>query len=141
VRGPQEAPGGPGRNPMTPMTNLDTALRRLARGVEPRSRVAAAAVPAAARDAGLLDVAYATVDSPFGSLLIAATRRGLVRLAYPGEPFDDALEELADRISPRVLESPTDLDPLRRQLDEYFEGERHEFDTRIDWSMTKGGFT
>jgi len=117
---------------------LDTALRRLGRGQTEHSRAAAAAVPAAARDAGLLDVAYATVDSPFGSLLVAATRRGLVRLAYPNEPFDEALEDLADRISPRVLESPAGLDDLRRQLDEYFGGERHGFDTRIDWSLTRG---
>jgi methylated-DNA-[protein]-cysteine S-methyltransferase len=120
------------------MTNLDSALRRLARDMDPRSRAAAAAVPDAARIAGLLDVAYTTVDSPFGPLLVATTRRGLVRLAYPNESFDETLEDLADRVSPRVLESPASLDDLRRQLDEYFEGDRHRFDTRIDWSLTKG---
>src|SRR5262249_52820789 len=106
--------------------------------VEARSREAAGALADAARTAGLLDVAYATVDSPFGPLLLATTRRGLVRLAYPDEPVDDALEELADRVSPRVLESPASLEGVRRQLDEYCEGGRHRFETRIDWSLTKG---
>jgi methylated-DNA-[protein]-cysteine S-methyltransferase len=106
--------------------------------VEARSRAAAVTLADAAREAGLLDVAYATVDSPFGPLLLAATRRGLVRLAYPNEPVGEALEELADRVSPRVLESPAALDEVRRQLDEYFEGDLHRFDTRIDWALTKG---
>jgi methylated-DNA-[protein]-cysteine S-methyltransferase len=116
--------------------DLAGALRRL--DIEDASRAAAAAVPGAASRAGLLDVAYATVDSPFGPLLVAATRKGLVRLAYPNEPVDEALSELADAVSPRVLESPAELDDLRRQLDEYFEGERRRFDTRIDWSLTHG---
>jgi len=117
-------------------SNIDAALRRL--DVEARSEEAALGFADAARTAGLLDVAYATVDSPFGPLLVAATRRGLVRLAYPNEPVDDALTELAARVSPRVLESPASLDDLRRQLDEYFDGERHGFETRIDWSLTSG---
>ncbi len=121
---------------MTNRDDLAGALRRL--DIDAASRAAAAAVPEAARRAGLLDVAYATVDSPFGPLLVAATRRGLVRLAYPNEPVDRALEELARGVSPRVLESPASLDGLRRQLDEYFEGERRRFDTRIDWSLTRG---
>ncbi|HXJ62452.1 MAG TPA: methylated-DNA--[protein]-cysteine S-methyltransferase [Actinomycetota bacterium] len=120
------------------MTNIDAALRRLDQDAEDPSRQAAAAFADAARTAGLLDVAYATVDSPFGPLLLAATRRGLVRLAYPNEPVDDALQELAAEVSPRVLESPAALDDLRRQLDEYFDGGRSRFDTRIDWSLTKG---
>jgi methylated-DNA-[protein]-cysteine S-methyltransferase len=118
------------------MKNLDTALRRL--DVEPQSRAAAAAVPAAARAAGLLDVAYAIVDSPFGPLLVATTRRGLVRLAYPNESFDDSLEELARDLSPRVLESPASLGDVRRELDEYFDGTRTRFETKIDWSLTSG---
>jgi len=118
------------------MTNIDAALGRM--DVEERSRAAAGALADAARTAGLIDVAYATVDSPFGPLLVAATRRGLVRLAYPNEPVDDALTELADVVSPRVLESPKELDDLRRQLEEYFDGSRHRFETRIDWALTKG---
>ncbi|MFL5797959.1 MAG: methylated-DNA--[protein]-cysteine S-methyltransferase [Actinomycetota bacterium] len=123
---------------MTDRDDLAGALRRLDIDLDAASHAAAAAVPEAARRAGLLDVAYATVDSPFGPLLVAATRRGLVRLAYPDEPVDGALEELARRVSPRVLESPGSLDGLRRQLDEYFDGDRRRFDTRIDWSLTRG---
>ncbi len=121
---------------MTNPDTFDTALRRL--DVDARSLAAAAALTDAARETGLLDVAYATVDSPFGPLLVATTRRGLVRLAYPNEPADDALDELAALVSPRVLEAPASLDAVRRQLDEYFEGDRRRFDTRIDWSLTKG---
>jgi len=89
---------------------------------------------------GLLDVAYATVDSPFGPLLVANTRKGLVKISFPlvydGE---ETLEELASRISPRVLEAPAQLDDVRRQLDLYFEGRLHEFDLALDWRLT-GGF-
>jgi methylated-DNA-[protein]-cysteine S-methyltransferase len=95
---------------------------------------------AAAAEAGLLDVAYATYDSPAGKLLLAATARGLARLAYldaPGEE-DEVLENLAVRISPRVLSSPRRLDTPRRELDEYFSGSRNEFDIALDWQLTRG---
>jgi methylated-DNA-[protein]-cysteine S-methyltransferase len=92
-----------------------------------------------AADEGLLDVAYATVDSPFGSLLIATTPRGLVKVSFPTVyDSEETLEELAVRISPRVLESPDRLDDVRRQLDRYFEGQLHEFDLRLDWRLTEG---
>jgi methylated-DNA-[protein]-cysteine S-methyltransferase len=87
---------------------------------------------------GLLDVAYAFVDSPFGQLTVAATPRGLVRLAYPGISADDVLADLADRISPRVLEAPARLDEVRRELDEYFEGRRRGFELPLDWSLSRG---
>jgi methylated-DNA-[protein]-cysteine S-methyltransferase len=88
---------------------------------------------------GLLDVAYATVDSPLGPLVVAATPRGLVRVAYTGSETDaEVLEELARKVSPRVLEAPARLDDVRRELDEYFEGRRKEFDLPIDWALTHG---
>jgi len=87
---------------------------------------------------GLLDVAYATVDSPFGSLLIAATPRGLVRVNLPAYDPEETLEELAAHISPRVLEAPERLDDARRELDLYFEGKLTEFDLPIDWRLTDG---
>jgi methylated-DNA-[protein]-cysteine S-methyltransferase len=88
---------------------------------------------------GLLDVTYATVDSPFGPLLIATTARGLVKVSFPTSyDTEETLEELAARISPRVLESPAQLDDVRRQLDRYFEGQLHEFDLRLDWRLTEG---
>ena len=88
---------------------------------------------------GLLDVAYASVDSPLGPLVVAATPKGLVRISYTDFRGDDeVLEELARRVSPRVLEAPARLDPVRRELDEYFEGRRERFDVPIDWSHLAG---
>jgi methylated-DNA-[protein]-cysteine S-methyltransferase len=93
----------------------------------------------AAATAGLLDVAYATLDSPLGTLLLARTERGLVRLAYVDyEGQDDVIAELASRVSPRVLAAPRRLDEVRRELDQYFTGSRHQFDVPIDWQLTHG---
>jgi methylated-DNA-[protein]-cysteine S-methyltransferase len=92
-----------------------------------------------AAEDGLLDVAYTSVDSPLGPLVVAATPKGLVRVSYTefrGE--DDVLEDLARRVSPRVLEAPARLDGVRRELEEYFEGQRERFDTPIDWSHLAG---
>ena len=86
---------------------------------------------------GLLDVAYANVDSPFGPLLIAATPRGLVKVGLPAYDPEETLEDLAARISPRVLEAPAHLDDVRRQLDLYFEGRLHEFDLPLDWQLSR----
>jgi methylated-DNA-[protein]-cysteine S-methyltransferase len=92
-----------------------------------------------AATAGLLDVAYATLDSPLGTLLLAATDRGLVRLAYVDfEGEDEVIAELSSRISPRVLAVPHRLDAVRRELDEYFTGSRHEFELPVDWRLTHG---
>ncbi len=91
-----------------------------------------------AAEEGLLDVAYATVDSPFGSLLIATTPLGLVKLSLPNYDAGEALEDLARRISPRVLEAPARLDDVRRQLDRYFERRLREFDLPLDWRLTDG---
>ncbi|HVW46311.1 MAG TPA: methylated-DNA--[protein]-cysteine S-methyltransferase [Solirubrobacterales bacterium] len=87
---------------------------------------------------GLLDVAYATADSPFGPLLLAKTPRGLVRLGLPGEDAEAMLADLAGRISPRVLEDPARLDEERRELDDYFAGRRHAFELPIDWQLSHG---
>jgi methylated-DNA-[protein]-cysteine S-methyltransferase len=84
---------------------------------------------------GIADVSYTPVDSPFGTLLAAATTRGLVRVAFPEEDVDSVLERLARRLSPRIVEAHAPLDPLRRELDEYFAGRRHEFDLPLDWSL------
>jgi methylated-DNA-[protein]-cysteine S-methyltransferase len=93
-----------------------------------------------AQQEGLLDVAYAQVDSPLGPLTVAATQRGLVRVAYPDRPLDTVLEVISREISPRVLEAPQRLDAVRRELDEYFKGDRRRFTTKIDWSLTADGF-
>lgn len=116
------------------------------RDIELQLREAASGLPAdtpdvaaRAEEEGLVDVAYTSVDSPLGPLVVAATPRGLVRVSYSqfrGE--DEVLEELARRVSPRVLEAPARLDPVRRELDEYFEGRRQGFDVPIDWSHLAG---
>ena len=80
---------------------------------------------------GLVDVAYDTTDSPVGELLVATTERGLCRIAY--RP-DAALDELSADFGPRVLRVPRRLDLVRRELDEYFEGRRHDFDLVTDLS-------
>jgi methylated-DNA-[protein]-cysteine S-methyltransferase len=91
---------------------------------------------AAAMNEGLVDVAYAKLDSPVGQLLTAATDRGLVNISYLGfRDENEVLERLASALSPRVLEVPAKLDPVRRELDEYFEGRRHSFDVALDLSL------
>jgi len=92
----------------------------------------------AAAEQQLLDVAYRIVDSPVGPLLVAATPVGLVRVAFAGEGHDTVLQSLSERISPRVLESAASLDPVARQLDDYFAGRRHGFDVPLDWQLSKG---
>jgi methylated-DNA-[protein]-cysteine S-methyltransferase len=88
---------------------------------------------AAATAAGMLDVAYATTDSPLGTLLLASTDQGLVRVAYLDfAERDEVLQSLADRISPRMLEAPRRLDQPRRELDDYFDGRRRDFDLPLD---------
>ncbi len=101
-------------------------------------RATLTAVAERAEREGLLDVAYTTFDSPLGELLLAATPAGLARVAYPLNDFDAVLADLARRLSPRVVEAPARLDPVRRELDEYFAGGRREFDLPLDLSVTSG---
>ncbi len=114
------------------MIELDDLERRLRSGL-PAAPDPPDLTPAAA-DAGLLDVAYATLDSPVGSLLLAATPEGLVRLAYldVGGDADATLADLARRVSPRILAAPRRLDEPRRELDEYFAGRREHFELPLD---------
>ncbi|SEP66895.1 methylated-DNA--[protein]-cysteine S-methyltransferase [Mycolicibacterium nivoides] len=93
---------------------------------------------AAAQRDGLLDVAYRTVDSPVGPLLLAATEQGLVRVAYAREDHDTVLQHLADQVSPRILHAPARLDTAARELDEYFARTRRTFDLPLDWRLSAG---
>ena len=95
---------------------------------------------ARANQEGLVDVAYATVDTPLGTGLVAATPKGLVRVALPNERIENVLAQLAEGVSPRVLEFPTRLDEARRELDEYFEGRRDRFELPLDWRLSHPGF-
>jgi methylated-DNA-[protein]-cysteine S-methyltransferase len=90
-----------------------------------------------ATEEGLLDVAYTMADSPFGPLLLATTPRGLVRLGLPSQDADELLVDLAERVSPRVLEAPARLDEARRELDLYFDGKLEHFDLPLDWQLSK----
>jgi methylated-DNA-[protein]-cysteine S-methyltransferase len=92
----------------------------------------------AAETHDVLDVAYRTVDSPVGALLIAATPVGLVRVAFSSEGHDAVLQHLSNRVSPRLLRAPGRLDAVARQLDEYFSKRRHTFDVPLDWQLSKG---
>ena len=98
-----------------------------------RSRLALAA----AAD-GLLDVAYRTVESPIGGLLLAATESGLVRVAFESEGYDAVLDTLGRRLSARVLRAPARLDAAAAELEEYFAGTRHTFDLALDLQLTSG---
>ncbi len=120
------------------MTETDELISALRGGVPelPVPELDAEALAAA----GLLDVAYATLDSPVGRLLVAASTRGLLRIAYLDASGDEdlVLAELAARVSPRVLAAPRRLDGPRRELDEYFAGRRDHFETALDWQLTRG---
>jgi len=102
-----------------------------------RAEAAAAAARLAERAAaeGVADVAYAQLDSPFGALTVATTRRGVLRLAFPEEPLDGVLGGLAARVSPRIVEAPRSLEGVRRELEEYFAGSRRSFRTPLDWTL------
>ena len=92
---------------------------------------------------GLIDVSYVVEDSPVGRLLLAATGEGLVCLHYVNrdEDLERSLQQLAGRISPRVVRAPKRLDASRRELDEFFDGRRRDFDIPLDLSLIKPGFT
>src|SRR5215207_418931 len=130
---------------MNPMTEkqLEKMLRQAPSDAD-LDRAVQGLLSRAERD-GLMDVAYAEVDSPFGELLVARTDRGVVRVALPSHrgdqrSRDDVLDEIATVVSPRILESPKRLDEERRELEEYFEGRRQHFDVPVDWRLTEPGF-
>jgi methylated-DNA-[protein]-cysteine S-methyltransferase len=127
---------------MEGMNDLERTLKKAAGRVSAaRSAPAAELLARRAAEEGLADVAYATVESPVGPLVVAVTPRGVLRISYDPDQLDRFLTELADWISPRIVEAPGMpgvLDPLRRQLDEYFEGRRTKFDLPLDWRLTRG---
>jgi methylated-DNA-[protein]-cysteine S-methyltransferase len=121
-------------DPVNDSEKLAGALRG-GDGLEAEAAGAARRLVERAASEGLTDVSYTVADSPFGTLLVAATRRGLVRLAFPEEDTDSVLEGMARKLSPRIVEAPTPLDPVRRELDEYFAGRRRLFGVALDWSL------
>ncbi|MGF1647396.1 MAG: methylated-DNA--[protein]-cysteine S-methyltransferase [Kineosporiaceae bacterium] len=91
-----------------------------------------------AERAGLVDVAWDEVDSPFGALAVCVTQAGVVRVVLPSEDRDAALATVAARVSPRVLRAPRRVEAARGQLGEYFEGRRRSFDVGVDWRLSAG---
>jgi methylated-DNA-[protein]-cysteine S-methyltransferase len=87
---------------------------------------------------GLLEVAYRTVDTPVGTLLLAATTVGLVRVAYDIEGHDTVLARLAEAVSPRILRAPARLDDAARQIDEFFAKRRTVFEVPVDLRLAEG---
>jgi methylated-DNA-[protein]-cysteine S-methyltransferase len=122
------------------MTDNHTLERALQAGHGTEPELPLPDLTEAAAAAGLLDVAYATLETPVGEILLARTDRGLVRIAYLDDRSDEdaALEDLTARISPRVLAAPKRLDEPRRELDEYFAGRRRRFELALDWQLSQG---
>jgi methylated-DNA-[protein]-cysteine S-methyltransferase len=91
---------------------------------------------AAAADAGLLDVAYEVLDSPVGELFVGVSERGLCAISYSAEPAA-VVDQLARSFGARVLRSPRPVEPVARQLDEYFEGKRRNFELGLDLRVAR----
>jgi methylated-DNA-[protein]-cysteine S-methyltransferase len=102
------------------------------------TRLQGEALAARADREGLIDVAFGSVDSPIGTLLLAATDAGLVRVGLSGTDHEAILEQLSATVGPRVIEHPARLDPIKRELDQYFAGRRRRFDYPLDWRLTSG---
>lgn len=117
--------------------DIETELRQAGRSQAIPAGLLGAVTDRAA-DEGLLDVAYARVDSPVGPLTVAGTDRGLLRVAFPLLSDDEVLGQISERVSPRILEAPSRLDGIRRELDAYFAGTLREFATPLDWSLSRG---
>jgi methylated-DNA-[protein]-cysteine S-methyltransferase len=120
---------------------LERSLRAGAAAAGPDAAEAAAAVARRADSEGLVEVAFGRLDTPMGEMLVMGTDRGLVRVVLPREDFDAVLERVATRVSPMLLELPGRVDEARRQLDEYFRGQRREFGVRLDRTLIRDGFT
>lgn len=118
----------------------EKAIREAALAQPDAARAAAERFAARAAQEDLADIAYACVDAPIGKVLVAATERGIVKLSLPTYSPEEALEQLAEKISPRMLELPARLDDARRQLDRYFEGRLHRFELPLDWRLGGEGF-
>jgi methylated-DNA-[protein]-cysteine S-methyltransferase len=119
------------------MTDLEQQLRNASITKLDRKGLTTA-LAQRARDASLLDVAYAELDSPIGELIVFVTPRGLLRVKYADEPIEGVLADVAARVSPRILRAPSRTDETRRQLEGYFALRRRAFKLPIDWSLVHG---
>jgi methylated-DNA-[protein]-cysteine S-methyltransferase len=124
---------------MSTTTDPEVAIRQAANDATAgRAGELAAAVARRAEADGLVEIAYTTADSPYGTLTLAATEEGLVALGLPNLPTDEILETISAKVSPRILESPGRLDEVQRELDLYFEGRLKSFDVPLDWRLSTG---
>jgi methylated-DNA-[protein]-cysteine S-methyltransferase len=123
---------------MSTKTTPEEMIRSAARAQPDAADEAAQRFAVLAEKKGLVEVAYASIDSPFGPVVLAATDRGVVRLNLPAYDADEFLARISTEISPAILESPSRLDPVRRQLDEYFEGRLKKFRVPLDWQLIHG---
>ncbi|MFB7893510.1 methylated-DNA--[protein]-cysteine S-methyltransferase [Microbacterium sp. NPDC056044] len=93
---------------------------------------------------------YRVHPSPIGDILIVTTTDGIVTLHPFDGPLHAEIERVAlrlralplpddetDAASPASAETDT-FDSAARQLDEYFDGEREEFDLPLDWRLVRG---
>jgi methylated-DNA-[protein]-cysteine S-methyltransferase len=112
--------------------NIERELHRLTGDSDRRSKDAARSLTEPAIDAGLVDVATATMDSPIGELLVAVTRVGLALVAFEDEERERVFARLARQLSPRILEAARPTDQARLELEEYFAGRRIRFDLSTD---------
>ena len=115
------------------MNDLETALGNLGDLGIPAASAARRFVDEAGE---MVDIAYTTIDSPLGELIIAATPRGLLRIGFENET--GVLDDLAERVSPRILEYPARLERIRHELGEYFAGHRDRFEVPLDWGLIDG---
>jgi len=123
---------------MSTKTTPEEMIRSVAQADAGAAEAAARRFAERAAADGLVEVAYATTDSPFGPIILASTDRGLVRLNLPRYDADEFLARLSQEISPAMLELPARFDPIRRQLDDYFEGRLKKFDVPLDWQLVHG---
>ena len=115
------------------MNDLETTLSNLGDLGIPAASAARRFVDEAGE---MVDIAYTTIDSPLGELIIAATPKGLLRIGFENET--GVLDDLAERVSPRILEYPARLERIRHELGEYFAGHRDRFEVPLDWGLIEG---
>jgi methylated-DNA-[protein]-cysteine S-methyltransferase len=117
--------------------DVETLLRDAA-APAPAWEAVRARFAARAASSGLVAVGYEDHETPLGTVRIGATEQGIVRLILPAEDAEQGLQELADRLSPRIVRTSTPLiTEARHELDEYFAGRRHGFDVALDWTLTR----
>jgi AraC family transcriptional regulator of adaptative response/methylated-DNA-[protein]-cysteine methyltransferase len=79
-------------------------------------------------------VEMASIDTPLGTMIAAATERGVCMLEYAdSKHLEPELKQLsaAFGVQPAAGDNPH-LDALKRQLEEYFAGTRRDFDVPLD---------